>query len=256
MNPVAQAIAWLNDPLNWTNPGGTLDRLGEHLAISGLAVLLACAVAWPLGIWLGHTGRAGRRGGIVVVLSDITLAVPVIAMLTLLPLLLGFGRLPVVLALAIFAAPPLLATAVTGVSGVDPGVREAARGMGLSGGQLLRRVELPLAVPALAAGFRTATVQVIATAALASFINGGGLGQIISAGFGLGIAVGGGQILAGGLLVTLLALAFDAALGQVQRAVTPAPLRPARRWTRGPGGRRGTPAGPGAPVVAQPTGAA
>ena len=104
-------------------------------------------------------------------------------------------------ALAVFAVPPLLANAYTGVRQVDPEARDAARGMGLSGGQVLRRVELPLAVPYLAAGFRTAAVQVVATAALAAFVNGGGLGQIIRAGFGLGIAAGGGQIVAGGVLV-------------------------------------------------------
>lgn len=226
MNPVEQAVAWLNDPLNWTNPGGVLDRLGEHLVISAAAVLLGCLIAWPLGLWLGHR----RRGsGVVVVLSNVSLAIPVIALLTILPLtFLGFGREPVILALAVFAVPPLLATAHTGVLQADPEARDAARGMGLSGGQVLRQVELPLAVPYLAAGFRTAAVQVLATAALASFVNGGGLGQIISAGFGLGIAVGGGQILAGGLLVALLALAADGVLAVVERGVTPRPLRRTR----------------------------
>jgi osmoprotectant transport system permease protein len=223
MNPIEQAIVWLNDPLNWTNPGGVLDRLGEHLAISAAAVAIGCLVAWPLGLWLGHTGRGG---GLVVLVSNLTLAIPTVALLTLLPLtFLGFGRPPVIIALAVFAVPPLLANAYTGVRQVDPEARDAARGMGLSGGQVLRRVELPLAVPYLAAGFRTAAVQVVATTALASFINGGGLGQIISAGFGLGIAVGGGQILAGGLLVALLALLVEGVLAALERVVTPRPLR-------------------------------
>mgnify|MGYP001410895312 CR=1 FL=1 len=223
MNPIRQAIIWLNDPLNWTNPGGVLDRLGEHLVISAAAVALGCLVAWPLGLWLGH---AGRGGGLVVLISNLTLSIPTIALLTILPLtFIGFGKPPVIIALAVFAVPPLLANAYTGIRGVDPEVREAARGMGLSGGQVLRRVELPLAVPYLAAGFRTAAVQVVATAALASFVNGGGLGQIISAGFGLGISVGGGQILAGGLLVALLALLVEVVFGIVERLVTPRPLR-------------------------------
>lgn len=225
--PVEQAVVWLNDPLNWTVPGGVLDRLGEHLLISGLAVVLGCLVAWPLGLWLGH---ARRGAGVVVLLSNVTLAIPVLALLTILPLTaLGFGTAPVVVALAVFAVPPLLATAHTGVVQADPRARDAARGMGLSGTQVLRQVEVPLAVPYLAAGFRTAAVQVTATAALASFVNGGGLGQIISAGFGLGIAVGGGQILAGGLLVALLALLVEAVLAGVERAVTPRPLRRRRR---------------------------
>lgn len=228
-SPVEQAVTWLNDPLNWTNPGGVLDRLGEHLSISAAAVLIGCLVAWPLGLWLGHSRRGG---GLVVVLSNITLAVPVIAMLTILPLtFLGFGRAPVVVALAVFAVPPLLATAHTGVLQADGEARDAARGLGLAGRQVLWRVELPLAVPYLATGFRTAAVQVVATAALASFVNGGGLGQIISAGFGLGMAVGGGQILAGGVLVALLALLADGVLAVLERAVTPRPLRRATRWS-------------------------
>ncbi|MFI7432712.1 ABC transporter permease [Micromonospora haikouensis] len=226
-NPVGQAVLWLNDPLNWTNPGGILDRLGEHLGMSAAAVLLGCLVAWPAGLWLGHTGRGG---GLVVLVSNVTLAIPTLALLTILPLtFLGFGRPAVVVALAVFAVPPLLANAYTGVRQTDPEVRDAARGMGLSGGQVLRRVELPLAVPYLAAGFRTAAVQVVATAALASFVNGGGLGQIIRAGFGLDIAAGGGQIIAGGLLVAGLAMLVELLLALVERLVTPRPLRPARR---------------------------
>jgi len=227
MNIVSQAFTWLNDPLNWTNPGGILDRLGEHLAISAAAVALGCLVAWPLGIWLGHTGRGGS---LVVLLSNLTLAIPTVALLTILPLtFLGFGKPPIIVALAVFAVPPLLANAYTGMRQVDPETRDAAKGMGLSGGQLLRRVELPLAVPYLAAGFRTAAVQVVATAALASYVNGGGLGQIIAQGFGLGIDVAGGQILAGGLLVALLALAVEGVLAVVERLVTPKPLRQERR---------------------------
>ncbi|QDY10940.1 ABC transporter permease subunit [Micromonospora sp. HM134] len=227
MNPVQQAVVWLNDPLNWTNPGGVLDRVGEHLSMSAAAVLLGCLVAWPVGLWLGHSGRGG---GAVVLISNLTLSIPTLALLTILPLtFLGFGRPAVVVALAVFAVPPLLANAYTGVRQADPEARDAARGMGLSGWQVLRRVELPLAVPYLAAGFRTAAVQVVATAALASFVNGGGLGQIIRAGFGLDIAAGGGQIIAGGVLVAGLALAVEGVLALVERAVTPRPLRRTRR---------------------------
>jgi osmoprotectant transport system permease protein len=223
MNSFQQMINWLNDPLNWSNPDGIVTRLLEHLRLSGGAVLLACLVAWPIGISLG---RRGRGSALVVLLSNATQAIPVIAPLTILPLTaIGFGARPVILALALFAIPPLLATAYTGMREVDPEVRDAARGMGLSGWQLLRGVELPLAVPYLAAGLRTATVQVIATAGLAALVNGGGLGMIVSAGLGIGIAVGGGQILAGGLLIAGLALAVEALLAGVQRLVTPAAFR-------------------------------
>lgn len=227
MNQIHQAYIWLNDPLNWTNPGGVLDLLGEHLWLSAAAVLLGCLVAWPIGLWLGHSGRGG---GLVVLVSNVTLAIPTVALLSILPLtVIGFGHPAVIVALAVFAVPPLLANAYTGLREVDPEVREAARGMGLSGRQLLLRVELPLAVPYLAAGFRTASVQVVATATLAALVNGGGLGTIISRGFGLTIAAGGGQILAGAFLVAALALLVEGVLALVERAITPRPLRRARR---------------------------
>jgi osmoprotectant transport system permease protein len=233
-----EGFVWLNDPLNWTNPDGLIDRLQEHLVISALAVLLACLIGWPIGIWLGHRGRGG---GAVITFSNLTLAIPTVALLTILPLTpLGFGKPPVVAALAVFAIPPLLANAYTGLRQIDPETRDAARGMGLSGSQVLRRVELPLSVPYLAAGLRTAVVQVIATAALAAFVNGGGLGQIISAGFGIGISNGGGgQIVAGGIAVAGLALIFEGLLAGLQRSVTPRALR---RYTR----RRAVAAVPGA----------
>lgn len=228
-NPVEQALIWINDPLNWTNPGGVLDRLGEHLALSAGAVALGCLIAWPLGVWLGHRGAGG---GAIVVMSNVTLAIPVLASLTVLKVsFTGPGQWVVILALAIFAIPPLLANAYTGVRQVDPEAREAAVGMGLSGNQLLRRVELPLAVPYLAAGFRTAAVQVVATATLAVFVNGGGLGHIIGAGFGLGLTTGGGQVLAGGMLVAVLALLVEGGLAVAQRIVTPRPLRRRARVT-------------------------
>jgi osmoprotectant transport system permease protein len=228
VNYFRDGFVWLNDPLNWTNPGGLLDRLGEHLVISLWAVLVGCLVGWPAGIWLGHRGRGGPA---VVTVANLTLAIPTLALLTILPLTpIGFGRPPVVVALAVFAVPPLLSNAYTGLREIDPETRDAARGMGLSGGQLLRRVELPLAVPYLAAGLRTAAVQVVATATLATFVNGGGLGEIISAGFGIGLDNGGaGQIVGGGLVVAVLALLVEGVLALVQRWVTPRALRPARR---------------------------
>jgi osmoprotectant transport system permease protein len=225
-----QTLSWLNDPLNWTNPDGILARTREHLEISAAAVALACLVAWPLGIWLGHIGRGGA---FIVSVANLVRAIPTVALLTIFPLtFIGFGYPPIVLALAMFAIPPLLANAYLGIREVDPDVREAARGMGLSGRQVVARVELPLSVPYLAGGFRTAAVQVVATATLAAFVNGGGLGMIISRGFGLGIAGGGGQIVAGGLIVVVLCLVLEGLLAMVERAVTPRHLRRTGRTTR------------------------
>jgi osmoprotectant transport system permease protein len=232
VNAFSDAFIWLNDPLNWTNPGGILDRLAEHLRMSAAAVLLGCLIAWPLGMWLGHR-RRGRGAELVVLVSNVTLAIPTLSLLTLVSLtFVGFGEPAVIISLTVFAIPPLLANAYTGLREVDPQVRDAARGMGLSGWQLLWRVELPLAVPYLAAGFRTAAVQVVATASLASLVAGGGLGEIISAGFGLSLAVGGGQVVAGGLLVAGLALLVEGVFGVLERLVTPRPLRRGRGLRR------------------------
>ncbi|CAM3224683.1 ABC transporter permease [Stackebrandtia soli] len=223
MNALTEAFVWLNDPLNWTNPGGILDLLGQHLYLSGLSVLLGCVIAWPIGLWLGHTGRGGAG---TVVVANLTRAIPTLALLSLFPLTaLGFGTWSVVIPLSVFAIPPLLATAYTGMRSVDADVRDAATGMGLSPVQVLTRVEFPLAIPQLASGFRTAAVQVVATATLAALVNGGGLGVIINRGFGQSIAAGGGLILAGGILVALLALIIEGVLALAEKYVTPRPLR-------------------------------
>jgi osmoprotectant transport system permease protein len=222
MSVIEDALLWFNDPLNWTNPGGILERLQEHIEISVASVLLGCAVAWPLGITLG---RRGAASGVIVLLSNLTQAVPVIALLTILTLTpLGLGMPAVVIALAVFSLPALLANAYTGMREIDPEVRDAARGMGMTSVQRLLRVELPLAVPFLATGLRIATTTVVATATLATAVNGGGLGMIISAGFGLGPGHG-GQILAGAVLVAGLALLIDGVMALIERKLTPRVLR-------------------------------
>jgi osmoprotectant transport system permease protein len=225
MNAINDMFLWFNDPLNWTNPDGVLVRLQEHLEISFLSVFFGCLVAWPVGIWLG---RRGAGSGVVVILSNITQAMPVIALLTILSLSpLGIGMPAVVVALTVFSLPPLLANAYTGMREIDAEVRDAGRGVGMTSAQMLWRVELPLAVPFLATGLRIATTQVVATATLATLVNGGGLGNIISAGFGLGPGRGDAQILAGAVLVALLALLIDGLMALVERKVTPKVLRQA-----------------------------
>lgn len=239
MNTFSQMLTWLNDPLNWTNSDGVLALAGQHLELSGAAVLLGCLVAWPIGLWLGHTGRGGT---VTVAVSNLTRAIPTLALLSIFPLtFLGFGPWSVIVALAVFAVPPLLANAYLGLREVDPEVRDAARGMGLSGTQILWRVELPLSVPYLAAGFRTAAVQVVATATLAALVNGGGLGTIINEGFGLTLKAGGGEVLAGGLLVVVLCLVVEILCAVLERVVTPRPLRRPSRWRRAPRPKLATP---------------
>lgn len=230
MNAFGDAIVYLNDPFNWSRPGGILDLLLEHLAISLVAVLAAMVVALPLGIALGTSGRGG--GGIVV-LSNVSRAVPTLALLTLFAVTpIGFGDPATTIALAVFAFPPILTNTFVGFRGVDADVREAARAMGMSPAQVIGRVDLPLALPLVMTGIRTATVQVVATAGLAALVGGGGLGQIINLGFG---QQNYGVMIAGAVLVAALALATELTLVLVAWAVTPGPRRVPWATSRRPG---------------------
>ena len=216
MSAISDAITWLNDPLNWQGRTGIPALTGEHLAISGIAVGAACLVAWPIAIWLGHGHRAGALTSVI---STVSRAVPTLALLTLFAATpIGFGDPATTVALTLFAVPPLLTNAYVGVREVDKDVVEAARGMGLAPTQVLWSVEIPLALPLIAAGFRTAAVQVVATASLAALVGGGGLGEIVNNGFGLQRP---GQIVAGAFLIAILALVTESVLAGVQRAVTP-----------------------------------
>lgn len=225
MSLVADTARWLLDGSHWSGPDGVPHRLLETVTVSALAVGIAAAFALPLAFWLGHL----RKGTLLVVaLANASRALPVFAVLIILVATpVGFGDRATVVALVVFAAPPLLTNAFVGVRDVDPDAREAARGMGMSGLQVLRRVEVPLAAPLVLTGVRTAAVQVVATATLAAYVGGGGLGRFIADGFGLS---DGAQTAAGGVLVAALALVVELSLGAVQRAVTPGPRR-----------RRGTP---------------
>jgi osmoprotectant transport system permease protein len=221
---VGDTAAWLADGAHWSGPDGIPARLAEHLVVTGAALGIAALIALPLAAWLGHRGRGGP---LVVGLANASRAVPTFAVLVLLVATpVGFGDRATVVALVLFAVPPLLANAYVGVRDVDPEVREAARGMGMTGLQLLRRVELPLALPLIAAGVRTAAVQIVATATLAAYVGGGGLGRLVADGFGRADPA---MTAAGGVLVAGLALVVEVTLAGVQRAVTPGRRRPVRR---------------------------
>jgi osmoprotectant transport system permease protein len=221
MSAFGDAFVYLNDPYNWIRPGGIIDLLLEHLVVSAVAVLAAALVAVPLGIGLGTTGRGS---GAVVVLSNVSRAVPTLALLTLFAVTpIGFGNEATAIALAVFAFPPILTNTFVGFREVDRDVREAARAMGMRRTQVIRRVELPLALPLVMTGVRTAAVQVVATATLAALVGGGGLGRIINLGFGQQDY---GQIIAGALLVAALALVTELLLVLLSAALVPGP----RRW--------------------------
>jgi len=220
VNRFGDAIRYLNDPFNWTRRDGIFDLLGEHLRISVLAVLAAMAVALPVGMLLGHTGRGG---GFTVALSNVSRAVPTLALLTLFAVTpIGFGPTATTIALAVFAVPPMLTNTYVGVRGVDRDVVEAARAMGFSGRQVAMRVELPLAAPLLMTGIRTAAVQVVATATLAALVAGGGLGRIITLGFRQQDY---GAVVAGAILVAALAVLTELLLVALSWAITPGEKR-------------------------------
>jgi osmoprotectant transport system permease protein len=220
MNAFSDALVYLNDPFNWTRPGGILDLLRVHLAISVIAVLVAFALAFPLGVALGTSGRGG---GAVIVLSNVSRAMPTLALLTLFAVsAIGFGNKATTIALAVFAFPPILTNTFVGFRGVDPDIREAARAMGLTRGQVIGRVDLPLALPLVMTGLRTAAVQVVATAGLAALVGGGGLGRIVNLGFG---QQNYGLIIAGAILIAALALLTEVLLVILTWAVTPGPRR-------------------------------
>lgn len=216
---------WLADGSNWTGPDGLGTRLVEHLQITAVSVVVATVIAVPLGLWLGHTGRGGALATNV---SYIGRAAPTFAVLVLLEL--GpepFGSqspLNTPTALALFAIPPVLTNVYVGLRGVDADAVDAARGMGMSGWQVLRRVELPLAAPFVVSGLRIATTQVIATATIAALVAGGGLGRIVTAGFGRRDEP---QLLAGALAVAVLAIVAEGLFALLQRvpALRGAPVR-------------------------------
>ncbi|MET7703478.1 MULTISPECIES: ABC transporter permease [unclassified Streptomyces] len=217
MNAISGAYDWLTTDANWQGEKGVWHRLAEHLYFSGVTLAVACLIALPLALWLGHIGKGGA---LAVNLSNVGRAVPTLAVLILLTLTpLGeHGDLPTLIALVLFAVPPLLTNAYIGMREVDRSVVEAARGMGMSGGQLFRRVELPLAYPLVMTGLRSAAVQVVATATLAAMAGEGGLGRIITAGFSLQNTP---QVVAGALLVAVLALLVEAVLMVAGRVFDP-----------------------------------
>ncbi|WTQ59182.1 ABC transporter permease [Streptomyces sp. NBC_00158] len=221
MGVMARSWDWLADGANWSGEAGVWHRLGEHVYVSGIALAVACVLALPAGLWLGHLGKGGA---LAVNLSNAGRAVPVFAVLALFMVspLRSAGYVPTIAALVLFAVPPLLTNAYVGMREVDRSVVEAARGMGMSGGQLFLRVELPLARPLVMTGLRSAAVQVVATATIAAMVGQGGLGRIITAGFN---TYNTPQVVAGAVLVALLALVVEGVLVAADRLLPGAPSR-------------------------------
>ncbi|GHA61182.1 ABC transporter permease [Streptomyces tauricus] len=213
MNTLTDAWNWLTDSAHWAGDDGVWHRLGQHLVLTVVCLVISCLIALPVALVLGHLGRGGA---LAVNISNVGRAVPTFAVLVLLLLtpIGDWGEGPTVVALVLFAVPPLLTNAYVGMREVDRDVVRAARGMGMTGRQLLWRVEAPLAMPMILGGVRLAAVQLVATATIAALAGGGGLGRIITAGFNLASTP---QVVAGAVLVAVFALLVEAVFEAAER---------------------------------------
>ena len=202
-------FSYLLDPANWGGPSGITALILQHLGYTAAAVAIAAAIGIPLGILIGHTGRGSF---LVIGLSNAARAIPSLGLLVLAVTLLSSGVGPIVGVLAILALPPILTGTATGISEADSGAVHAARALGMTGGQMVARVEWPLALPLVISGLRSATLQVVATATIAGFVSGGALGRLLVSGQRNADY---SQMFAGALLVAVLAILFDLLLGGI-----------------------------------------
>ena len=219
MNQLHAVVLWLADPDHWRGTDGIPTRLGEQLQYSVEAVAIASVIALPVGITLGHYGRFGN---FAISVSNVGRALPSYAILVTAFQVFGLGDTPIVLALTALAIPPIVTNSYVALREVDPDVKDAARGMGYRELAQVLRIELPLAVPLIMAGIRTSAVQVIATATLAAAIAGGGLGRYIIDGLAQFDYT---KLLAGAILVGVLALATELSLSLVERLLVPRGIR-------------------------------
>jgi osmoprotectant transport system permease protein len=211
---------WFADPAHWQGSHGIPVRVLEHLELSGLAVAIAILIAVPIALYLGHVGRGGF---VAINVANIGRALPSLALIGLglaiaIPLCLGLGFWPTMFALVPLAIPPIMTNTFVAIREVDRDVVDAARGMGLEESQILRSVEIPLGLPLILDGMRTASVNVVATATLGAIVAGGALGRFIVDGLALQEY---DQLVAGALLVALLAIVTEVAFGTLARASAP-----------------------------------
>ncbi len=215
---------WFADPANWSGRDGIPNRLGEHLWISGVALGMGMALALPVGLFIGHTGRGAF---LAISITNIGRAIPSLGMIGIVfPIILALdvssGFWTTVIALAALAIPPIVTNTYVGLREVDRDLIEAGRGLGMRDGQLLGRVEVPLALPIILAGIRIAAVQVVATATLALVVGGGTLGTLIY----IGIQTSDEPMVFGSaLLVASLAILTEIAFALVQRAAVDPGIR-------------------------------
>ena len=230
MSFFADVVAWFSDAGNWSGADGVPVRIGEHLVLSAVPLLLAVALALPIGLYIGHTGRFS---GLAINISNVGRAIPTLAILSIAWLLLsrplveiGLRRdaaeITTALAMIALALPPIITNSYVGLAAVDRDLLEAGRGMGMTGAQVLVRLELPLALPVVLAGLRTAAVQVVATATLGAVLGTGGLGRYLIDGLAQHKYE---EMFAGGVLVAVLAIVTELLFAWLQRTTISAGLR-------------------------------
>ena len=210
MSIFLEALSWLTTPANWLGGSGILTRSAEHLGLTLLIVVLAALIALPLGTVIGHTGR----GRWLVSATGAARAIPTLGVLTLAGLWLGIGLAAPTLALLVLAVPPLLSATYSGIASTPRTTVDAARAIGLTESQILAQVEVPHAAGLVAAGVRSATLQVIATTTLAAYTANYGLGRFLYTGLKTRDYA---QMIGGAIVVVALALATDALLASIAR---------------------------------------
>jgi osmoprotectant transport system permease protein len=217
---INQIIDWLTDPAHWSGTEGIVHRLVQHLEYSAISLVIAALIALPLGMYIGHTGKGTF---LIAGIANSFRALPSLGLLTLIVLVMSGSLpfsiaylLPTVIVLVLLAIPPILTNTYAGIQNVDAEARDAAYGMGMTGGQVLTQVETPCALPLIISGIRSAALQIIATATVAAYVSLGGLGRFVIDGLAQQDFP---QMAAGAVLVAVLALLVDLVLIAVQRFV-------------------------------------
>ena len=226
MDGIGEVIAWFTSPEQWSGNNSIPLRLWEHVSLSAAALAAGIAVALPVGLYIGHTGKGART---VIAVANIGRAVPSLGWLGIVyPISVallargGLGFWPTFVALVALALPPIVTNTYAGLREVDPDLREAGRGMGMRETELLRRVEIPIALPVILAGVRASAVTVVATATLSSIVGGGTLGAYVVQGLFINDMP---RVVGGAIMVAALALLTEWAFATLQRRSVSAGLR-------------------------------
>jgi osmoprotectant transport system permease protein len=220
------AVDWLKSPQQWSGPDGIPIRVLQHLEYTVLSLLIAAAIALPIGMLIGHFNRGGFAA---INTANVWRAIPTLGLLILMVVLLGFSPLTWLIPLVVLAIPAILVNTYEGIAGVDPDLKDAARGMGMTQWQVLWRVEVPVAIPLIMLGLRTAAIFVVATATIAAEIGLGGLGRYIIDGLA---ANNYGEVAGGAAVIVVLALAVQVIFVGLRRLAVPAGLRAQVRASR------------------------